>query len=128
MSPSTTSVVVDDFNVISVSILKAKADAPLVVDPDAIRTTSITLQSFKPIPRRYVQGTETISNVKLHQFALGKSLQIYELPNSIPPKNRLVSLIWKHRIIPCNVVHINVWRQATILQSLGRFDWRQLLL
>ena len=124
MSPSTTSVVVDDFNVASVSILKAKADAPLVVDADAIRTASITLQSFKPIPRRYVQGTETISSVKLQQFALGKSLQIYELPNSIPPKKPLGILNLEAPNHPCNVVYINVWCQATILQSLGRFDWR----
>ena len=89
MSPSVTSVVIDNFDVVGISVLKAKADAPLVVDPDAIRTTSIALQSFKLISRRRIQGIERTSSVELQQSAPSGSFEINESPNKISSKKPL---------------------------------------
>jgi hypothetical protein len=41
--------IVDDLNVISRAVTPNKADAPLVVDPDAVLALSVSFKGFEPI-------------------------------------------------------------------------------
>lgn len=49
------SVVIDDFHVVGVTVIPSEADAPLIVDPDAVLAFALTLQGFQPIGRRNAQ-------------------------------------------------------------------------
>ena len=46
-----------------------KADAVLVIDSDAILSSSISFQSFKAVTRWYPKFTKRINRVKLVQFS-----------------------------------------------------------
>jgi hypothetical protein len=46
------SVVIDEFDIIRTSVLPHEADPPLVIDPDAVLTSPVTFESFKPIAGR----------------------------------------------------------------------------
>src|SRR5439155_12128267 len=46
---SHSSVIVDNLDIVRVSVLPPKADAPLVVDANTVLTLSITAQRFEPI-------------------------------------------------------------------------------
>jgi hypothetical protein len=48
-------VVIDDLHVMSIPVNPAKADAPLIVDADAVLALSTTLERLKPIGRRNSQ-------------------------------------------------------------------------
>jgi hypothetical protein len=45
-------VVVDDFDFIRITFFPAKTNSPLIVDPDAMLSGSIALQSLQPVSRR----------------------------------------------------------------------------
>src|SRR5437899_2348957 len=49
------SVIVDNLDLLRVAVLPPKADAPLVVDANAVLTLSVTAQCFEPIARRDAQ-------------------------------------------------------------------------
>jgi len=46
-----TSVVVDDLNVARIRIDPPETDPPLVIDPNAVLSSSVTGESFQTIPR-----------------------------------------------------------------------------
>jgi hypothetical protein len=46
-------VVVDDFNVVRVTVFPSEADSPLVIDPDTVLSGPIVPQFFQSITRRY---------------------------------------------------------------------------
>ena len=48
-------VVVDDFNRVRVPIFPDEADAPLVIDTDAMLAAPLPLESFEPVPRWHPQ-------------------------------------------------------------------------
>ena len=48
-------VIIGDFNVMCVAILPAEADAPLLVDADAVLPTTVSLERFQAIGGRYFQ-------------------------------------------------------------------------
>jgi hypothetical protein len=64
--------VVGDFQIVGISLFPAEADAPLLVDPDAVLAEAVTCQGFQPVcgrdsqiiqvdrladHREFVQGT-----------------------------------------------------------------------
>jgi hypothetical protein len=55
MIDSRVSVVVDDFHVVGVTVDPSEADAPSIVDADAVPAFAQTLQGFEPIGRRNAQ-------------------------------------------------------------------------
>jgi hypothetical protein len=57
--------VVRYFNAISVSIFPAKADPPLIVDPDTMLPLSIALQGFEPVAGRDQEVFQTTGPVKI---------------------------------------------------------------
>jgi hypothetical protein len=67
-------VVVDDLDVFWAEGRPYKTNAELIVDPDAVLTSAILLQSFKPIARRNAQIVQSPGYVQLFQFASCHSL------------------------------------------------------
>lgn len=74
------SVVVDDDDLGDIAVVPAEADAPLVVDADAVLTTPIAFQRFQPIGRRDTQILETGSGIEHAQLASGNRLDIGRQP------------------------------------------------
>jgi len=52
---SHSSVIVDNLDIVRVTVLPPKADAPLVVDANAVLTLSVAAQRFEPIAGRDTQ-------------------------------------------------------------------------
>ena len=67
--------VVNDFNGFRASGRPEKAQAELVVDPDAVLRCAITSQGFQPVAWGDPQVVETASNLQLPEFAAGHSLE-----------------------------------------------------
>src|SRR5690606_2071481 len=63
------SVVVHDFYVFGVRAIPAKADAELIVDPDAVLALAIALQGFQPVSWRHSQVLQAAGPIELPQFA-----------------------------------------------------------
>ena len=68
--------VIDDFDVGTVAVFPAKADAPLVVDPDAPLAGPITGERFKPVAGRDAKEIKGGGSMQLLQLALGDPLHI----------------------------------------------------
>jgi hypothetical protein len=62
------SVVVNDFDIISISFSPPETDAPLVIDADAVLTVSIPRQLFKSVRWWAPQIFDTMSIVQHTQF------------------------------------------------------------
>jgi hypothetical protein len=73
---SKSSVVVDDFNIKSISIFPAKTDTPLVIDPDTMLPSSVASESFQPIPRGAPQVTQIDSAIQVEQLASRHTLDV----------------------------------------------------
>ncbi len=56
--------IVGDFYIEGIAVFPAEAYPPLIVDPDAVLTLSITGQLFEAIPRRDSQIGQSIGGVK----------------------------------------------------------------
>jgi hypothetical protein len=69
-------VIVRHFNIVGVAILPAEADAPLIVDTNAVLTDAIARQSFQPIGGRNPQIVQALSSVELDQFAPRDTVQV----------------------------------------------------
>jgi hypothetical protein len=76
--------IINDFNVVSVSIFPAKAKPPLIIDPHAMLACSFSLQSFKPVARRRSHIGQRDSGIELPQLALRHSLDRTEARNPLP--------------------------------------------
>jgi len=56
------------FNVISVPIFPAKADSPLIVDPDAVLSLAIALQGLDPVARRDSEVFQMLGPMKVQEL------------------------------------------------------------
>jgi hypothetical protein len=74
------SVIVRDFHIISVAIPPPKADSILVVDPDAVLPSAITLESFQPVSWESAQIGKPVRSVKHAQFLECGSCATLKLP------------------------------------------------
>ena len=45
--------IVENLNVVSIAIFPDEAYPPLVIDPDTVLSTTVSLQSFEPVVQRY---------------------------------------------------------------------------
>ena len=60
--------VVNDLDVMRVAILPAKADPPLIVDPDTVLSSAIALELLEPVARRNTKVVQGFSCVHNHQL------------------------------------------------------------
>ena len=67
---------IHNLNVIHIAITPFEADAPLIVDPNAVLPFAFTLQQFQMIARRNAQIVQDRGPVQLFQFAKGRPLDI----------------------------------------------------
>src|SRR6266404_1905214 len=73
-------VVVDDFDALSTSISPNEAEAPLIVDPNAILTRAAAAQRLQPISGRSGQIAQFFCIMELPQFSLRRALNIARQP------------------------------------------------
>jgi hypothetical protein len=69
-------VVIRDFNVVCIWTAPAKADAPLLIDPNAHLSTPIPFQCLQPIAGGIAQILERPRGIELAQLAQGTLLDI----------------------------------------------------
>jgi hypothetical protein len=62
--------VVNDLNVCRPSGTAHKANAPLIIDTDAMLTGSVIFERLQPVARRCAQKIECQGGVQLRQFSL----------------------------------------------------------
>ena len=70
------SMIVDNLNVESVASFPTKADTPLVVDPDAVLTPTITPERLKTIAGRDAKVGELCCRVEPRKSATGDVLDV----------------------------------------------------
>jgi hypothetical protein len=61
-------VVIDNLDVVGVTIVPRKADAPAVIDPNAVLSRSIPLQLFQPIGRGNLQIIVACALLSMRSF------------------------------------------------------------
>jgi hypothetical protein len=82
--------VIHDFDALGTVVAPYEADAPLVIDPDAVLAGALATQQFQPIAGWRRQVAQLLSLVKLQQLALGNTLHIVgEATREPPMKQRL---------------------------------------
>jgi len=81
--------VVDDFDVPSAVVSPAKADSPLVVDPDAVLPASIAAEFLQPVAERHAKIVQILGAVELHSRNPASRLR------KLTPSGRLVVLTLK---------------------------------
>lgn len=80
--------VVHDLNVVGIPVAPNKADTPLIVDPNAVLSLSVSVERFQPIARRRCQVPQISGNIQLAQLPLSYPLEslkpFYMLPGMKP--------------------------------------------
>jgi hypothetical protein len=62
------SVVIDDFHIVGITVFEPKAQPPLVVDADAVLAAAPALQWFQAVAGRNAQVVERGSGIELRSF------------------------------------------------------------
>ena len=86
---------IDDFDRVALPLLPDEADAPLVVDPDAVLACALPPQRFQPICRRNAQVIEAVRSVEHPQLPSGERL------NLIRKATRHVAVPYALRLLVC---------------------------
>jgi len=73
--------VVDNFDLVGVTIAPAKANPPLAVDANAVLTSSIASQYFQTVAGRAAQVVEPPRSVQVEPLATGRSFKRAKLTN-----------------------------------------------
>jgi hypothetical protein len=68
--------VVYDFDFMGVLIDPTKADAPLVVDADAVLAAAVTLEGFQAVAGRETHDVESVGGIELEKLSSGRALDI----------------------------------------------------
>ena len=76
--------VIHYLHIVSISVTPDKADAPLIVDPNAVLASSIAFQGFQTIARRGREVAKLRSNVQLPKLALRHPLESPEPFDALP--------------------------------------------
>ena len=91
--------IVRDLDVVSVAFAPDEADAPLVVDPHAVLTSTIAAQGLQAIPRRHPKIFHAASTVEHQQFLARSSAHVRTSPfTGTSSKTALVRLSAKDLI------------------------------
>ena len=69
-----------DFNVLHVAIFPDEADAPLIVNANAVLMLAIASQLFEPVTRHRRQVIQSLRGVDHHQLPKRLLLELLELP------------------------------------------------
>lgn len=83
------SVVIDDFHFERVGSVEPEAEAPLVVDPDAVPSFPVSLQRFEPIVRGNAQIFEPDRPVQHLELSLRYRVEIHEPSHRLALEQRL---------------------------------------
>ena len=67
--------VVDDLHIVGISVTPDKADAPLIVDANAVLPSAVTFERFQVITRGRGQITKLRGNIQLPEFPLRHPLE-----------------------------------------------------
>jgi len=82
-------VVIDDLHVVSIPFLPDKADAKLIVDPNAVLPQPIAGEGFQPVAWERRQVAQLARSMELLQFSLGDSSDLLEPAGELARKERL---------------------------------------
>jgi hypothetical protein len=74
--------VVNDLNILGVVTGPAKADSPLIVDPDAVLPASVAPQGLQSIAGRDSQVVEAAGDLELAQFAASHDCDALKAPDA----------------------------------------------
>jgi hypothetical protein len=85
-------VVIDDFDLLCCSILPVEAEAPLVVDPNAVPTRAAAPQRFQPVPRWRSHVAQFLCRMELPQLALRRTLDFRRKPPREPAMEESLGL------------------------------------
>jgi hypothetical protein len=77
-------VIIHDFYVVGIAAAPNKADAPLLVDADAVLALSIALQRFQVITWRRPQIPQFDGDIQLPQLSLGHPFESPKAFDSLP--------------------------------------------
>jgi hypothetical protein len=80
-------VVVHNFHFVGISVAPHKADAPLIVDANAVLPSPVPVESFQAIASRSSQIGELPGKMYLVKFAPGYALDGLEPPHEFPLKD-----------------------------------------
>jgi hypothetical protein len=72
--------IVDDFDLVALTFVPHEADAPLVVDSDAVPARALSPQKFQTIRGRDPQVLEALGRVEHPQLPAGKRLNLIRQP------------------------------------------------
>ncbi len=75
--------IVDDFDVVSVSFGKPEAEPPLIVDPNAVPTAALASQRLEPIPWWHPKESERRGSIQLREFTPGDSFHARETAHPV---------------------------------------------
>lgn len=82
--------VIDRFDVVCVTGMPTKADAPLIIDADAVLACSVSLEFLEAVARWHSQVLELIGRVHQAQLAQHESVQLCrEASNGFAAKESL---------------------------------------
>ena len=81
--------VIDDLDVVCVSVRPAEANAPLVVDADAVLAPAVALQHFQPVSRRDEQVLKGPGLAEVEQLAPRRPLDRPEASDQMVVEQRL---------------------------------------
>ena len=82
-------VIVDDLHIVSVAIVPDEADAVLIVDPNAVLTTSIARERLEPVAGERRQVSKLASRMKVLEFALGNPCHFLQAAAELAREERL---------------------------------------
>jgi hypothetical protein len=81
------SMIVHDFHILG-TVIPTKADAPLIVDADAVLTLAVALEGFEPIARRASEVCKLLARRQYLELAPGCPLDGFESPNRLIIRQR----------------------------------------
>jgi hypothetical protein len=67
-------VIIDDVDVVGVAVQPAEADAPLVVDAEAVLTFTVPAEGLEAVSRRYTEIVQGVGGVQVDEFPKGRAL------------------------------------------------------
>ena len=80
--------VVHDFNVVSITVAPREADAPLVVDPNAVGPGPVAFQHLQLVPRWHSQILQPLGPMQEEKLAARNALERLEPPDGAILKKR----------------------------------------
>jgi len=89
-------VVINDLDVMGVTILPVEADAPLVIDPDTVLAAPPTFELLQAIARRHAEIFERIRGVQSDKLSQHSLQQVgWKTPDSLAIKQAIGVAIGK---------------------------------